>query len=210
MKAGDFSQTFDSAGRQVVIYDPLTGDQATGAGRTPFANNVIPQSRLNPVALKMISYVPDAGRANVSNGSINFNRVGEINDRAYMYTGKMDHRFSDTVSLNGFYLYNKTNEPCANYFEPGLEGAEPLRRFPRLHPAPPGSPAHVEQHLAAGQQHGVDVPLRHEHSSRTTTRCRSISIRRTRASPSSFVSSLQQKKFPYVQMTDYGQGGTRR
>ena len=42
-KAGDFSQTFDSAGRQVVIYDPLTGDPATGAGRQPFANNVIPQ-----------------------------------------------------------------------------------------------------------------------------------------------------------------------
>ena len=36
-----------------------------------------------------------------------------------MYTGKVDHRFSDKVSLNGFYLYNKTDEPCANYVEPG-------------------------------------------------------------------------------------------
>ena len=32
-KRGDFSQTLDSAGNvQVVIYDPLTGDQATGGG----------------------------------------------------------------------------------------------------------------------------------------------------------------------------------
>ena len=27
------------------------------------------------------------------------------------------------MSLTGFYLYNKTNEPCANYWEPGLNGA---------------------------------------------------------------------------------------
>ena len=39
-----------------------------------------------------------------------------------MYTGKVDHRFSDTVSLTGFYLYNKSDEPCANYWEPGLSG----------------------------------------------------------------------------------------
>ena len=58
----------------------------------------------------------------VSNGSTTSTAPREINDRAYMYTGKVDHRFSDDVSLNGFYLYNKTDEPCANYFEPGLDG----------------------------------------------------------------------------------------
>ena len=35
------------------------------------------------------------------------------------YTGKVEHKFTDKVSLTGFYLYNQTNEPCANYFEPG-------------------------------------------------------------------------------------------
>ena len=54
-----------------------------------------------------------------------------------MYTGKVDHRFSDAVSLTGFYLYNKTDEPCANYWEPGLNGRESLRRSGRLHPAAP-------------------------------------------------------------------------
>ena len=37
-----------------------------------------------------------------------------------MYTGKVDHRFNDKVSLNGFYLYNDTDEPCANLVYPGL------------------------------------------------------------------------------------------
>jgi hypothetical protein len=115
-RAGDFSQSFNSAGQLVQIFDPLTGD-ATGNNRQPFANNVIPTSRLNPVATKMLSYLPTPTR-DVSNGSNNFDSIAEINDRAVMYTGKVDHRFSDKVSLAGFYLYNKTNEPCANSLVP--------------------------------------------------------------------------------------------
>ena len=98
------------------IFDPLTGD-ANGNNRQPFANNVIPANRLNPVAVKILSYVPNPTR-DVSNGSNNHDSIGEINDRAIMYTGKMDHRFSDKVSLAGFYLYNKTDEPCANALVP--------------------------------------------------------------------------------------------
>jgi hypothetical protein len=119
-RQGDFSRSTDSAGNLVVIYDPLTGD-ASGNGRTPFANNVIPQDRLNPVAVKMLSYLPQP-QQDISNGNANFVTTAEINDRAMMYTGKVDHRFSDSVSLSGFYLYNKTDEPCANYLEPGLNG----------------------------------------------------------------------------------------
>ncbi len=46
------------------------------------------------------------------------------------YSGKIEHKFTDKVSLTGFYLYNRTDEPCSNYFEPGLNGpnrfADPL------------------------------------------------------------------------------------
>jgi hypothetical protein len=115
-KQGDFSQSFNSAGQLVQIFDPLTGD-ASGNNRQPFANNQIPTSRLNPVAVKILSYVPNPSR-DVSDGSPNHDAIGEINDRAVMYTGKMDHRFSDNVSLMGFYLYNKTDEPCANSLVP--------------------------------------------------------------------------------------------
>lgn len=115
-KGGDFSQSTDAAGNRVVIYDPLTGD-ANGNGRTPFPGNIIPANRLNPVAVKMLSYLrnPDTDR---SNGGSNFSSTAEIEDRALMYTGKVDHRFTDGLSLSGFYLYNRTDEPCANYVEP--------------------------------------------------------------------------------------------
>jgi hypothetical protein len=115
---GDFSQTFQG-GQLQVIYDPLTGDPATGLGRQPFAGNVIPRERMSPVALAMQQYLP-LPDTDVSNGNTNFNRTAEIHDRAIMYTGKVDHRFTDTVSLSGFYLYNKTDEPCANTLYPGL------------------------------------------------------------------------------------------
>jgi hypothetical protein len=119
-RAGDFSQSFDGSGNLVVIYDPLTGD-ANGNGRTPFAGNVIPTARLNPIATKVLSYLP-APTNDVSNGGSNFFSTAQIEDRAMMYTGKLDHRFSDSMSLSGFYLYNTTDEPCANYLEPGLSG----------------------------------------------------------------------------------------
>ena len=115
---GDFSQSFDSAGRQVIIYDPRTGD-ANGNNRLPFENNRIPAELINPVARAMQSYLP-LPTNNSSNGSNNFFSTAEIHDRAVMYTGKVDHRFSDSVSLTGFYLYNKTDEPCANTVYPGL------------------------------------------------------------------------------------------
>ncbi len=115
-KAGDFSQTFNAAGQLVVIYDPLTGD-ANGNGRTPFPGNVIPANRLNPVTSKMLSYLPNPTRDR-SDTLNNFDSIAQIEDRAIMYTGKVDHRWSDKFSSQGFYLYNKTNEPCANQLIP--------------------------------------------------------------------------------------------
>ena len=116
-KNGDFSQSTDASGNLVTIYDPLTGDPATGAGRTPFPGNVIPANRINPVARAMLSYLPDP-QIDRSNGLTNFESQPIIEDKAMMYTGKVDHRINDKVSLSGFYLYNKTDEPCANEVVP--------------------------------------------------------------------------------------------
>lgn len=120
-RQGDFSQSLNSAGQPVIIYDPLTGD-ASGNGRQPFPGNVIPQNRLNPVGVAIARSYPNPLRE-VSNGAPNFESTAEIEDRAMMYSGKVDHKFTDKLSLTGFYLYNATDEPCANYFSPGLNGS---------------------------------------------------------------------------------------
>lgn len=51
VRRGDFT------GTGTTIYDPLTGN-ADGTGRSPFPGNVIPDSRISPVAKKIIPFVP--------------------------------------------------------------------------------------------------------------------------------------------------------
>ncbi len=52
MRSGDLSS------QPELVYDPLTGDQSSGFGRTPFANNQIPANRLDPISQKILSFVP--------------------------------------------------------------------------------------------------------------------------------------------------------
>ncbi|HKB13013.1 MAG TPA: TonB-dependent receptor, partial [Vicinamibacterales bacterium] len=107
-RSGDFSRTTDGAGRPVIIYNPLT--------RLPFTNNIIPPGMLNQVAQNMLKYLPHAD-TQVDNGSVNYNRTSLIKSSwTQEYTVKVEHKFTDKVSLSGFYLYNRSNEPCSNYF----------------------------------------------------------------------------------------------
>ena len=55
--AGTNCNTTPTAG---CIYDPNTGT-ATGTGRTAFANNIIPASRINPAAKEMVSLIDTSG-----------------------------------------------------------------------------------------------------------------------------------------------------
>src|SRR6185503_15334642 len=114
MRSGDFSARTNPAGQRVVIYDPLT--------HLPFPGNIIPTNRINPVAAAITKYLP-LPDVNVSNGGNNYTRTAEINNFAHEYSGKVEHKFGDRVSLTGFYLWNHTDEPCSNYFEIGSNGA---------------------------------------------------------------------------------------
>src|SRR5258708_9938243 len=47
-------------------YDPATGNANTGAGRTAFTGNLIPVSRLSPVAVKLLKLFPQPANGNVT------------------------------------------------------------------------------------------------------------------------------------------------
>ena len=80
---------------------------------------MIPANRLNPIAVKMLSYLPSPTR-NVDDGASNFSSQAIIDDYfQQLYSGKVEHKFTDKVALTGFYLYNKTDEPCSNYYYQG-------------------------------------------------------------------------------------------
>ena len=117
-KAGDFSQTFNQHGQLVVIYDPL--DRRRQRQRP----HAVPRQR-HPGQPHQPGDARDAAatcrprRRRAATAARTSAASAEIEDRAMMYTGKVDHRFTDALSLTGFYLYNKTDEPCANYWSPG-------------------------------------------------------------------------------------------
>ena len=72
-RSGDFSQTVDAAGNPLPIYDPQSTRLNAGYdaskpvsasnpqyARDPFAGNLIPSTRLDPVAMKTLNFYPQA------------------------------------------------------------------------------------------------------------------------------------------------------
>jgi len=100
-RAGNFSRTFNSAGQQVVIFDPLTTrPDPSRPGRfirTPFPNNQIPANRLNPVALALMKFLPTANAAGEPFTAAN-NFLASPNLGLYRYNSylsRVDHVFSE-------------------------------------------------------------------------------------------------------------------
>jgi Carboxypeptidase regulatory-like domain/TonB dependent receptor len=58
LRNGDFSNALNANGTLQRIYDPFTGDMATGNGRSQFENNVIPSTRIHPIARQLLSLYP--------------------------------------------------------------------------------------------------------------------------------------------------------
>ena len=93
-------------GQQVTIRDPLTGQA--------FPNNVIPASRLNPIGVKLASYLPPAD-TQVDNGQSNFGMTDLLPNKANQMTLKLDHHFNEAVAVSGFLLRQETHEASTNY-----------------------------------------------------------------------------------------------
>ncbi len=105
---GDFSQSVLN-GRVRTIYDPFTSviNPSTGRDvRTAFPNNVIPASRIDPTALKMLADLPQANLpGNVDNwqGSV-YEKVDYWN-----FSQRVDVNFSDTWKIFVRYGQFKAN-----------------------------------------------------------------------------------------------------
>lgn len=107
-RSGDFSETVDQAGLPLPIYDPATTslnplfdasqpvtESNLQYNRTRFANNRIPQSRLDPVAMAATQYFP---QPNTNVGPFfrnNFFVVTPERNVVDGFTGRLDHIFDD-------------------------------------------------------------------------------------------------------------------
>ena len=102
----DLSGPLQSSGKG-QIYDPATGT-ASGAGRTPFPNNQIPISRVNPVSLALLKLLP------APNTNLSTSTTAPINDFSInlpfqktttRYDVKIDYQITSKDHLSG--RYNK-------------------------------------------------------------------------------------------------------
>ncbi|HLY16616.1 MAG TPA: carboxypeptidase regulatory-like domain-containing protein [Bryobacteraceae bacterium] len=96
LRTGDFTG-------QNTIYDPLTLDSA--GARVPFANNMIPASRIDPIAVNFLnSYQP---LPNLNIGGFN-NFVDETPNtvRNDAFSTRVDHQFRNQSQLSARYTYN--------------------------------------------------------------------------------------------------------
>jgi hypothetical protein len=120
-RQGNFSQTFDRNGNQVVIYDPLkTIPNPNGPGviRVPFQGNIIPANRLSQVALAITKLLPEPDvQTSGASGVANYHRTASLLSKAYQTTTKVDHKLRDNTTISASYVYQNTAEPAAMYWD---------------------------------------------------------------------------------------------
>jgi hypothetical protein len=95
MRRGDLSPLLRlSANNQV--YDPLSTRAAAGGRfeRTPIPGNVIPASRLDPVAQKLLQAWPQPNQAGTTDFRNNFFIAGKALEIYWTNIGRVDHAFS--------------------------------------------------------------------------------------------------------------------
>ena len=102
---------------RTTIYDPATTRVEGGRTvRTIFANNRIPQNRIDPVALRLLQYYPLPNRAADASGGNNFrSNYARILNRNN-FTVKINQNFTDRDRVDFRYIYNSDNLDFTSVF----------------------------------------------------------------------------------------------
>jgi hypothetical protein len=194
-RRGDFSQS------GITIFDPLTtrGDPAVPGRfiRDPFPNNQIPASRLNPVALAMLTHLPQSssGKSKPVNTS--------VLDEARQLTAKLTHHWNARSATSAMYAWYRSAEPDARFFGGDLfaNGADPgdgalVRRvnFLALNHSWTLSDRSLLQ-LRYGLNHFLDDNRGADFDPATL------------GFDARFINNVPFRKFPGVSVSEYGQGG---
>ncbi|HYO81758.1 MAG TPA: carboxypeptidase regulatory-like domain-containing protein, partial [Bryobacteraceae bacterium] len=124
-RRGDFSQSFNAAGGLRTIYDPwstVVSPDGRTVTRTPFPGNVIPQDRLDPIAVAYASKLwepnsPGTGPYHVNNYSVALPIFFPYKN----FSDRVDYNVSDRLRISGrvslFRTPVKTTNPTgSDYF----------------------------------------------------------------------------------------------
>ena len=124
-KAGNFSQTFTSAGALIQIYDPATTvadpTKASGYSRSLFPGNIIPASRINSLTQGIIGYYPEPTLALSPTLGVNWSANFPLDTLQKKYFTRVDQNFGDKNRLffRFGYQVSPQTSPYTNIAFPG-------------------------------------------------------------------------------------------
>jgi hypothetical protein len=130
---GDFSKSLTSLGQSQPLYDPATtrvNPNGSGYVRDPIPGNVIPKNRWDPVAVKVLDFMPkpNVTPINQFTNQNNFLSLSPAPDTQGTLQAKVDHRFSGKDSSFFRYSRNRNERDGGGY---GLGPADPAQ-FSRI------------------------------------------------------------------------------
>ena len=129
-KGGDFSAS------GVTIFDPATGN-ATGGGRTAFANNIIPASRISAAAAKVLALIPNELNTSTSGGlTTNYPGAAVLAYNRNSFDTKINYNRGDRTTFFGRYSIQPSNIFDPPAFGPAIgptyDGGQPGSALGRI------------------------------------------------------------------------------
>jgi hypothetical protein len=123
-RQGDFSALL---GQNILIYDPLSAVSASGGRiqRTAFPGNIIPSSRLSPIALNVLKYYPLPNAQGDQQGSGNYISNNEAIDRFNSEIARFDQTFNDKNRFFARLQRNYRNSPSTGWLGGDINGIDP-------------------------------------------------------------------------------------
>jgi hypothetical protein len=127
-RGGDFSQTFNTKGQLITIYDPTSTVLGSNGKytRTAFPGNVVPKTQLDPVAQNLLKFYALPNLTPAPGTLQNF--VGDgvpsgVSTRSWnSFVTRVDHRVSAAQSLFFRFGWNHRTDTTKPYY--GIPGAD--------------------------------------------------------------------------------------
>jgi hypothetical protein len=126
-RAGDFSNTRDSLGTLITVFDPATtrvNPSGSGFVRDQLPGNIVPKSRMDALSLRVLDYIPlpNTTPINAFTNTNNFYSLAVQPSNQGVTNLRLDHRFTDKDSAFARYTVTRNTRWGQGY---GLGAADP-------------------------------------------------------------------------------------
>lgn len=109
---GDFSRTLQANGQPITIFDPLTTAESGGSFvRQPFAGNRIPRDRIDPVAAKLLEFIPQPNAPGNAQGFFNLIATpNTVSDEYDQFITRIDQSLGERHKFFSRYVRGNRHE----------------------------------------------------------------------------------------------------